>query len=109
MKPTIVRTIQRPDAEAVGTLWQLGVATTHEAQGRTGLMRPYMRPICGTAKVAGAMTVSCRLGDNPLIHAALELCQPGVAACTNCSWAGLRRKMRWRSFMAAYQAAQSNS
>ena len=78
MKPTIVRTTQRPEAEAVCTLGRLGVATVHEAQGRTGLMRPYMRPIFATAKVAGAaITVSCQPGDNLMIHAALDLCQAG--------------------------------
>ena len=78
MKPTIVRKIQRPDQDAVRTLRQLGVATVHEAQGRTGLMRPYMRPIYATAKASGpAITVSCQPGDNLMIHAALELCQAG--------------------------------
>jgi 4-hydroxy-4-methyl-2-oxoglutarate aldolase len=78
MKPTIVRKIQRPDAEPVRTLQQLGVATVHEAQGRTGLMRPYMRPIYAAARAAGpAVTVSCQPGDNLMIHAALELCQAG--------------------------------
>jgi 4-hydroxy-4-methyl-2-oxoglutarate aldolase len=78
MTPTIVRTIRRPEADAVRMLGQLGVATVHEAQGRTGLMRPYMRPIYLTAKVAGpAITVSCQPGDNLMIHAALELCQAG--------------------------------
>jgi 4-hydroxy-4-methyl-2-oxoglutarate aldolase len=78
MKPTIVRTIRRPDATAVRTLGQLGVATVHEAQGRTGLMRPYMRPIYATAKTAGtAITVSSQPGDNLMIHAALDLCQAG--------------------------------
>jgi 4-hydroxy-4-methyl-2-oxoglutarate aldolase len=74
----IVRKIQRPDAAAVATLQQLGVATVHEAQGRTGLMRPYMRPIYPTARVAGAaVTISSQPGDNLMIHAALELCQAG--------------------------------
>jgi 4-hydroxy-4-methyl-2-oxoglutarate aldolase len=78
VKPTIVRKIARPDADAVRTLQQLGVATVHEAQGRTGLMRPYMRPIYMTARVAGAaVTVSSQPGDNLMIHAALELCQAG--------------------------------
>jgi 4-hydroxy-4-methyl-2-oxoglutarate aldolase len=78
MKPTIVRKTQRPDAEAVRTLQQLGVATVHEAQGRTGLMRPYMRPIYADARAAGpAVTVSSQPGDNLMIHAALELCQAG--------------------------------
>jgi len=78
MKPTIVRKIARPDGDVVRTLQQLGVATVHEAQGRTGLMRPYMRPIYMTARVAGAaVTVSSQPGDNLMIHAALELCQAG--------------------------------
>jgi len=78
MKPTTVRKIQRPDAEAVRTLQRLGVATVHEAQGRTGLMRPYMRPIYAAARAAGpAVTVSSQPGDNLMIHAALELCQAG--------------------------------
>lgn len=78
MKPTIVRRIQRAEAEVVRTLGELGVATVHEAQGRTGLMRPYMRPIYPTAKTAGsAVTISSQPGDNLMIHAAMELCQPG--------------------------------
>lgn len=78
MKPTIVRKIQRADAAVIHTLGQLGVATVHEAQGRRGLMRPYMRPIYPTAKVAGsAITILCQPGDNLMIHAAIELCQPG--------------------------------
>ena len=78
MKPTIVRKIQRADAEAIRTLGELGVATVHEAQSRTGLMRPYMRPIYPAAKTAGsAITVSCHPGDNLMIHAAMEVCQAG--------------------------------
>ena len=78
MKPRIVRNIQRADAAAIKTLGEHGVATVHEAQGRTGLMRPYMRPIYPTAKAAGsAVTVLCHPGDNWMIHAAIEVCQPG--------------------------------
>lgn len=78
MKPTIVRSIARPEAELVQRLGEFGVATVHEAQGRVGLMKPYMRPIYSTAKVAGpAVTVLSHPGDNLMIHAAVEICQPG--------------------------------
>ncbi len=74
----IVRNIPRPDPEAVKILGELGVATVHEAQGRTGLMKPYMRPIYPSAKAAGAaVTVLCQAGDNLMIHAAIEVCKPG--------------------------------
>jgi 4-hydroxy-4-methyl-2-oxoglutarate aldolase len=78
MKPTIVRKIPRADAGVIKTLGQVGVATVHEAQGRTGLMRPYLRPIYATAKAAGsAVTVSCAPGDNLMIHAAVECLRAG--------------------------------
>jgi 4-hydroxy-4-methyl-2-oxoglutarate aldolase len=78
MTPTIVRHVPRPDATAVQTMRRLGVATVHEAQGRSGLMRPYMRPIYISARAAGpAVTVSSQPGDNLMIHAAMELCRPG--------------------------------
>lgn len=78
MKPVIVRRIPRPDAEIVRVLGELGVATVHEAQGRTGLMRPYMRPVYPAARLAApAVTVSCHPGDNLMIHAAMEVCRPG--------------------------------
>ena len=78
MKPTIVRKVARPDAQLAKTLGELGVATVHEAQARTGLMRPYMRPIYLTAKAAGpAITISCHPGDNLMIHAAIEFCREG--------------------------------
>jgi 4-hydroxy-4-methyl-2-oxoglutarate aldolase len=77
MKPTIVRNIPRADAESIRLLGEYGVATVHEAQDRTGLMRPYMRPIYPGAKACGsAVTVSCHPGDNLMIHAAMELVRP---------------------------------
>jgi len=77
-KPRIVRNIPRPDAGAVRILSELGVATVHEAQGRTGLMRTYMRPIYPAARAAGvAITISSQPGDNLMIHAAIEVCRPG--------------------------------
>ena len=75
---TIVRHIQRADAAVVRTLGEQGVATVHEAQGRRGLLNPYMRPIYPAARAAGnAVTVLCQAGDNLMIHAAMELCQAG--------------------------------
>ena len=78
MGPTIVRKIPRADAQVIAQLREQGVATVHEAQGRSGLMRPYLRPIYPTAKAAGsAVTVSCQPGDNLMLHAALDVCRPG--------------------------------
>jgi 4-hydroxy-4-methyl-2-oxoglutarate aldolase len=80
MKHKIVRNIARVDAELIGTLGLQGVATIHEAQGRAGLMRPYMRPIYPSARLAAsAVTVWCQPGDNLMIHAAIEVCRPGDA------------------------------
>jgi 4-hydroxy-4-methyl-2-oxoglutarate aldolase len=78
MPSRIIRKITRPTIDVVQRLGELGVATVHEAQGRAGLMRPYMRPVYSTARVAGpAITVLCHPGDNLMIHAAVEVCSAG--------------------------------
>jgi 4-hydroxy-4-methyl-2-oxoglutarate aldolase len=80
MKHKIVRNIARAQPELIETLGRQGVATIHEAQGRSGLMRPYMRPIYPSARMAAsAVTVLCQPGDNLMIHAAIEVCRPGDA------------------------------
>jgi 4-hydroxy-4-methyl-2-oxoglutarate aldolase len=86
MKPVVVRNIKRADSSAVGTLEALGVSTAHEALGRSGLMKPYMRPIYPGAQIAGpAVTVLAQPGDNWMIHVAIEQCQRGDVVVVGCT------------------------
>ncbi len=82
----VKRNIVRADKAAVEKLSRFGVATIHEAMGRVGLMKNYMRPIYPGAKMCGtAVTVLLQPGDNWMMHVAAEQLQVGdvaVAACT---------------------------
>jgi len=76
--PYVVRNIPRPDPDIAAGLAKLGVATVHESQSRTGLLDDSFRPIFSGARVCGpAVTALCHTGDNLMLHAAIELLQPG--------------------------------
>ena len=79
------RTIVRADKAAVDKLSRFGVATIHEAMGRVGLMKPYMRPIYPGAHVcATAVTILLQPGDNWMLHVAAEQLQEGDVAVGAC-------------------------
>jgi 4-hydroxy-4-methyl-2-oxoglutarate aldolase len=92
MRHVIIRNISRPDPEIVRSLGNIGVPTIHGAQGRIGLLRPYMRPIFPTRVSGTAITVLSRPGDNLMLQAAIEVCKPGdilVVATTSESTDGM--------------------
>ena len=88
----VVQNIRRADKATAEAFAGYGVATVHEAQGRKGLMAPYINPIYPGAHISGtAVTVSVPPCDNWMIHVAVEQCQPGdivVVAPTSYSDAG---------------------
>ncbi|CAG2134899.1 4-carboxy-4-hydroxy-2-oxoadipate aldolase/oxaloacetate decarboxylase [Cupriavidus plantarum] len=90
MRTIAYRNILRAEAASIDTLGRLGVATVHEAQRRTGLMKPYMRPIQSGVSIAGsAVTALMHPGDNWMIHVAVEMIRPGdvlvVALTSDCT------------------------
>jgi 4-hydroxy-4-methyl-2-oxoglutarate aldolase len=100
----VYRNIQRADRETANALAKFGSATVHEAMGRVGLMKTYMRPIYTGAQVAGtAVTVLLQPGDNWMLHVVAEQIQPGdivVAACTTDNTDGFFGDLLATSFQA---------
>ena len=87
----VYRNIRRVDGKIADRLGTFGAATVHEAMGRLGLMKPYMRPVYGGAQACGtAVTVLLHPGDNWMLHVAAEQIRPGdvvvagvTAECTD--------------------------
>ena len=100
----VYRNIVRADKAAVDKLARFGVATIHEAMGRVGLMKPYMRPVYKGARMCGtAVTVLLQPGDNWMMHVAAEQIQEGdvvVAACTTDNFDGFFGDLLATSFQA---------
>ena len=86
MKTVAVKHISRVDGEIASRLGKIGTSSVHEAQGRTGLLKPYMRPIYPRARIGGsAVTILVQPGDNWMVHVAIELCQPGDVLVVGCT------------------------
>jgi 4-hydroxy-4-methyl-2-oxoglutarate aldolase len=81
----VVRNVERASPATIDALGKVGTATVHEAMGRRGFVGPHLRPLQSDVAIAGsAITVSCHPGDNLMVHAAVEVCQPGdVLVVTN--------------------------
>jgi 4-hydroxy-4-methyl-2-oxoglutarate aldolase len=104
MRTVVVRNFERADAGIVKRLGALGTSTVHEAYGRFGLMKPYLRPAWVGGEAAGtAVTVLAQPGDNWMIHVAVEQCRPGdilVVGCTTDNTDGMFGDLLATSLMA---------
>ena len=100
----VYRNIKRADRAAADGLAKFGASTVHEAMGRVGLLKPYMRPIFPGAQVSGtAVTVLLQPGDNWMLHVVAEQIKPGdivIAACTTDNTDGFFGDLLATSFQA---------